>query len=517
MAFNPQQKHKLLSHMGYQGPADPKMMNLFVQSNPGVSAKMGQFERAAGNMLKPQGFAEGGLPAYEPTVIDTTIPQTVTPLTQEEAASSLQTSKETLAGAQKGVTDVQTALAADPENTELQAALTTSQEALDKAKTEYSSAQSAFSTLATPTVSEVTAKAVSTPEDLLKQAEVAKVEEKPEQLIDKTEGQVAPEAPTVETTKVEEVQAAEASPEVTASTIDATQISDEVKQELDDLEAAKGTISPEGTVRGQLEILMEDFEGDGTPPWASGAMRQAMATMQSRGLGASSLAGQAITQAAMESAIAVASQDAKTVAAMEMQNLSNEQQTLIFKSQQRISSMLSDQAADNAAKQFNAASENQTKQFMADLETTVSKFNAEQVNAIRQFNAGQTNATEQFNANMQNMRDQFNAQNSLIIAQANAQWRQNIATTDAAAQNDANLQFAKESNGLTAAALDQIWQRERDLMAFAFTSAESAKDRDVQLAISEIDASVNKEAIDASASAAKTSAILKAIDLFDLF
>jgi hypothetical protein len=68
-----------------------------------------------------------------------------------------------------------------------------------------------------------------------------------------------------------------------------------------------------------------------------------------------------------------------------------------------------------------------------------------------------------------------------VIAQANAQWRQNIATLNTAAQNEANLENARTMNTLTAKALDQVWQKERDTLAYAFTAIESEKDRAVEL------------------------------------
>jgi hypothetical protein len=164
-----------------------------------------------------------------------------------------------------------------------------------------------------------------------------------------------------------------------------------------------------------------------------------------------------------------------------MANLDNEQQTSMFRSQSNIQALLTDQAARNAASQFNASSENQTNQFFADLTSRVGMFNAEQGNAMKQFNAGETNATRKFNAQMEAQREQFNATNSLVIAQANAQWRQNVATINTAAQNTANLESAKNQNNLTTLALDNIWQEERDTMAFAFQSYESAQDRATEL------------------------------------
>jgi hypothetical protein len=166
---------------------------------------------------------------------------------------------------------------------------------------------------------------------------------------------------------------------------------------------------------------------------------------------------------------------------MDMANLDNRQQATMFRAQSNVQALFTDQAATNAARQFNASSENQTNQFFADLSSRVSMFNAEQGNAMRQFNAGETNTNRRFNAQLRTQRDQFNANNSLVIAQANAQWRQNVATINTAAQNTANLESARARNGLTTQALDNIWQNERDLMSYAFQSYEGAQDRAAEL------------------------------------
>ena len=357
------------------------------------------------------------------------------------------------------------------------------------------------------------------------------------------------------------------------------------------IQAEEATPSKQATVQGQLEGLMAQFEGGNTPPWAAGAMRTATATMAARGLGASSMAGQAIIQAAMEAALPIAQIDAQTQAQfegqnlsnrqqramlsaqqraqfmgmefdqafqsrvqnaskladianmnftaeqqialedsraantmeltnvsnrqakvlaeaaalanldmanlsnrqqaavqnaqsflqMDMTNLSNEQQTELFKAQQNIQALFTDQAVENAATQFNATSENQTNQFFASLSTQVGQFNSAQENAMNQFNVNAVNALRQFNGEVQQQRDLFNAQNGLVVAQANAQWRQNLATVNTATQNESNMNMAKTLNALSAKNLDEIWQRERDIMNFAFASDEAAMDRSLRI------------------------------------
>jgi len=356
------------------------------------------------------------------------------------------------------------------------------------------------------------------------------------------------------------------------------------------------------SVQDELTGLMQQFQGGETPAWAAGSMRAAMATLAARGLGASSMAGQAVIQAAMESALPIAQIDAsnkqqvalfkaeqrakflqmdfdqafqakvmnaakiseianmnftaeqqialenaKAANTMELQNLSNEQalimaeaaalsqldtqnlsnrqqaavqnaqnflqvdmanlaneqQTSLFKQQSLINSILSDQAASNAAAQFNATSENQTDQFFSNLAASVNQFNAAQMNAMKQFNADEVNSLLEFNASMQNQREMFNAQNYLVVAQANAQWRQNLATINTAAANESNMAYTQAVNGLTMTSLDEIWQRERDILSMAFQISENNANRANEIVL-------QKLAADASTDAAKLQADIEA-------
>ena len=100
---------------------------------------------------------------------------------------------------------------------------------------------------------------------------------------------------------------------------------EKASQFTEQIQAATATPSSKATVKGQLDELQADFEGGKTPVWAAGAMRNVMARMASRGMGASSMAGQAMVQAAMESALPIAQADAQTQASFEAQNLTNRQ------------------------------------------------------------------------------------------------------------------------------------------------------------------------------------------------
>lgn len=444
IGFTPDQTFSLLSRMGYDGPSDEASMDKFLMASPSAASQMGKYAEVAKKRVSgikpPVKMAEGGLTPTQ---------------------------------AQEDLNQAQATAASDPTDA--------NQETL-------TDASQAFSTVAVPTGNEMAYQGIENPETLVTPTDVSRIEESNDQLIAAGTGQQAETAPITPSQATAET--AQAAAQYDTATVDPTLVGDATDSVLEGVEAATADPSEKATVRGQLSILMDDFE-EGTPIWASGAMREASAVMQQRGMGASSMAGQAIMTAAMESAIAIAGQDAQTYATFELQNLNNEQQMTIFKTQQRIAGLFTDQAQENAAKQFNASSENQTRQFFADLETTVSRFNAEQINSIREFNVDQDNAVKMFNKNMTAARDQFNATNDLVIAQANTKWRQDIATLNSETENLSNMENARQANAITQRQMDQVWQKERDIMNFAFTSAESQADRDVQLLLA--DKSINAE------------------------
>jgi len=360
--------------------------------------------------------------------------------------------------------------------------------------------------------------------------------------------------------------------------------------------AATGEVTADMTVQGQLAKLTKDFDATNPPPWAAGALRAVTAEMSARGLGASSLAGAALVQAAMEKALPIASADAAVYQQMATQNLSNrqqiavltaqqratflgqefdqtfqtrvinaarvadianinfnakqqvalenarlaqtvdlanlnsrqaafmaelaqtatlettnlnnrqqaavanaqaalqmdltnlsyEQQTTVLKTQLTAQAVLSDAAAENAAKQFNAASKNQTNQFFASLTSQVSQFNSAQSNAMEQFKVDQANSVKKFNAEVTNQREQFNAQQRLVIDQSNAQWQREIATINTGAINTINLSNAQLAQQMTLTEYNNEIQMYRDSVTHAWTSAENDANRATTLAGEEI-------------------------------
>ena len=557
-------QNKILPALGYNGPTDDKSINLFLASNPAAAAKMGKYTLAARRAVEgsPVKMAAGGMgSASQMTKAITADPKKLTQKAQVAqddggAAAQIAAGAGQAPVAAQQVTPAQAAPAAAA-----QAAPVTPAAQVQPAQ-------------AAPQVQQALNQQQAAQGQVSQQAQMQAAQGDPNQLaqlgLQAAQGQAA----QVQGAPTRTLDQAEL---ISGSTVDQRQVQQIYGQQP--LEAA--------SVADELDDLMQDFQGGKTPPWAAGAMRAANAQMAARGLSASSMAGMAVVQAAMESALPIAQMDAanKQQVAMEsakqraaflnmeftqefqtkvqnaakiseianmnftadqqvalenarmaqtmnlanldnrqakvmadaasmsqmdmanlnnrqqaqvqnaqaflqmdMTNLSNEQQMNMFKAQERVNSLMSDTAAENAARQFNATSQNQTDQFFASLQTQVSQFNTEQSNAMARFNAGEANALGQFNAAQANAREQFNATNHLVVAQANAQWAQSVTTAANAAQNQANRDAALAANNLTMTAYNNIVQRERDTLAWAWQSGENAAQRDANIAIAKINA-----------------------------
>jgi hypothetical protein len=232
--------------------------------------------------------------------------------------------------------------------------------------------------------------------------------------------------------------------------------------------AATGVPSTEATVQGQLTNLLEQFEGGETPAWAAGAMRAATATLAARGLGASSMAGQAIVQAAMESALPIAQMDAQTRAQFEAQNLSNRQQAAMFAAEQRAKflGMEFDQEfqarVQNAARiadvaQINFTAEQQVALENARMAQTVDIANLDAKNAKIMADAAAmsqldlANLTNTQQANVQRAKafldfDMSSMTNQQQVAMFKAQSLASVYMSDTAAENAARQFNASSSD-----------------------------------------------------------------------
>ena len=360
---------------------------------------------------------------------------------------------------------------------------------------------------------------------------------------------IRPTAPVSEATG-QVATTTQISPSITS--IDAAQIAQRDQGYIEDIpqgtvSAGSQAIAPtqqldeKATTKYQLEQLLSSLE-DGTEPpaWASPAVRKVTAIMQSRGMGASSMAAAAMTQAVMESGIVIATQDANKYATIQLQNLSGQQKTALqnaltyasmdksnlsarlqgavtnaqallsvdiknLDSQQKsdlvsynalTQALFKDAAEDNARQQFNAKNQLQVDQFFSELEAQIETANANRVSALSQFNAGEANAQNQLNASIKDARDKFDANMQFAIDQSNVQWRRQVNTANTALQNETNRINVQNQFNASQNALNNIWQKYRDNASWNFQKSESMLQRQHEIGIMAMEFANSKEIYD---------------------
>lgn len=288
------------------------------------------------------------------------------------------------------------------------------------------------------------------------------------------------------------------------------------------------TLDPKATVQYQLGELMSSIEeGKPLPAWASPAVRKVSAVMQARGMGASSMAAAAMTQAVMESGINIAVQDANKYATIQLQNLNNKQKTALqnaltvagmdranlsarlqgavtnaqslltvdvknLDAAQKTNTinfnaltqgLFKDAAEENARQQFNAKNQMQVDNFFAELEAQVETANKNRVSAMAQYNAGEANSVAQFNSSLRDARDKFNANMQYAIDQSNVNWRRQVNTANTATQNETNRINTQNLYNASQNALNNLWQKYRDNASWNFQKSESFLQRQHEVGI----------------------------------
>ncbi len=295
-------------------------------------------------------------------------------------------------------------------------------------------------------------------------------------------------------------------------------------------------IDSRATVQGQLENISQDIEtslqqGTPLPAFARGAAEAAKATMQARGLGSSTMLAEAMAEGILRSSIPIAQADAEvykqtifqnlannqqaavinaqSYLQMDMANLSNNQQANLQNLQAQQQTLLTDNAARNAALQFNATSQNQVNQYYDSLNTNIQQQNAQRSAAISQFNTAEENkvnalnaknataiadanaqrqsAINQFNSTLSDQRQRFNVENQRIIDQSNTVWRRQLNTSNTQAVNAANETNAQNLLNLSNFALSSMWQQWRDEASWVNQSSENEANRNHNLAVAALE------------------------------
>ena len=245
------------------------------------------------------------------------------------------------------------------------------------------------------------------------------------------------------------------------------------------------TVGALSTVQGQLANIYANMAPGQIPEWAQASIAAVNEVLGARGLKPNSSIGFAALQGAVQQqAINIAAADAATYFKADLATFEAAQAVNLQNIQFRQQTLLTNTAAENAARQINAQNETQTQQFMATMVANVNEANANRIQAATLSNTNNQLAASTFYSQQEFNRQKFNAEAQYAIDQSNVLWRRNLNTANTAAVNAANQVNVQNRFNLSATAMNNLWQQFRDEAAWAFESSQNELNRNYNLAMS---------------------------------
>ena len=421
--FNNEQQLKILKAAGYTGSSQKDEMEAFMQSKPDAKSLVQRLARKAKEIQglptkEPVGMTTGGITKASSVTVAKPDLAMITPDATQEIAQPKDQKATTAVAAQAGTAGQATAPTA-PLTATMQAGSTQKQVGQQLGTLQAQQGQ------------------------VSGQAQVSAAQQNQSAV---SGLQAAQGAATMMQNPVQrQIQAGE----LISGAADAAKAAQFTEQ----IQAAQATPSKQATVQGQLDGLMQDFDGGKTPAWAAGAMRAATSAMAARGLGASSLAGQAVVQAAMESALPIAQADASTQAQFESQNLSNRQQRAMLAAQQRAEFMGQefDQAFQSRVANASKVSDIANMNFTAEQQVALENSRASNTMALQ--NLSNDQAMVMAEAAALSQLDQANLNNRQQAAVQNAQSFLNMDLTNL--NNEQQVSMFKAQQNIQSILTDQ--------------------------------------------------------------
>lgn len=305
---------------------------------------------------------------------------------------------------------------------------------------------------------------------------------------------------------------------------------EEAKASVENFEAFYGS-----SVKEQFAILQDDWTGmDGKskiPFYARGAITAANQAMAARGMGGSSMAAAAITQAGLESMMPVAMADAqfmqtlsvkafdaKTamgvaklshIAMLDVEDLNFAQSRAVDSAnkffQMNMDNVAAERvvAATNNANEVqklftNAAATNVANNLAFTTEAEMTRFYDQLAFQAADSTARLTLDADKFNASVKNARTQFNASMSLEIEKDNINYLRSVNTANTAGINQQNMINSQNLLNINNTQIANALTLQRDELQKIFEASENASDRANNYGIASLNASSAMDRMDAA-------------------
>ena len=180
--------------------------------------------------------------------------------------------------------------------------------------------------------------------------------------------------------------------------------------------------------------------------------------------------------------------NAKTTLALDLENLSNEQQAEVLNTAAYTTALFDTTSAENLNRRVVFETQSDRDKFYDNLTFQAAKYQQDAVLQTKRFNAGEINDASEFRQNLENRRQEFESTMAHMIDRDNATWRRTVETENTRMAFDAASMDVKNTIDITQEGLNRIWNNVDTMLDYEYKAAATEEEFELRVLLAEMQA-----------------------------
>ena len=180
--------------------------------------------------------------------------------------------------------------------------------------------------------------------------------------------------------------------------------------------------------------------------------------------------------------------NAKTTLTLDVENLNNEQQAEVLNTAAYTTALFDLTSAENLNRRVVFETESDRDKFYDNLTFQAAKYQQDAVLQTKRFNAGEINDASEFRQTLENRRQEFESTMAHMIDRDNATWRRTVETENTRMAFDAASMDVKNTIDITQEGLNRIWNNVDTMLDYEYKAAATEEEFELRVLLAEMQA-----------------------------
>ena len=180
--------------------------------------------------------------------------------------------------------------------------------------------------------------------------------------------------------------------------------------------------------------------------------------------------------------------NAKTTLTLDVENLNNQQQAEVLNTAAYTTALFDLTSAENLNRRVVFETESDRDKFCDNLTFQAAKYQQDAVLQTKRFNAGEINDASEFRQTLENRRQEFESTMAHMIDRDNATWRRTVETENTRMAFDAASMDVKNTIDITQEGLNRIWNNVDTMLDYEYKAAATEEEFELRVLLAEMQA-----------------------------